>query len=121
MQVQIRNGNEVLNSNHIEPDNFIYMSNLDSTELKVNHLGLYLKTAICERNPNVDAELVEKSIEKIDLSIFVNGICEGNNSVKTLLAKNVTYQLARLDVQVPFSQVYGFLNISKNISNSTIQ
>jgi hypothetical protein len=121
MQVQIRNGNQLLNPNHIEPDNFIFMSNLDSTELKVNHLGLYLKTAICENNLNVDVELVEKAIEGIDLSIFVNGICEGNNSVKTLLAKNVTYQLARCNVQVPFSQIYGFLDISKSITNSTIQ
>lgn len=113
MKIEAMRGNITARSNHIEPDSFINMRELDSIELKVNHLSLYIKTCIYEEMPAVDIKSVDMAINNINIGIFINGICEENNSVKTLLSKNIVYELARFEIELPFSVVYSFLTVSK--------
>lgn len=120
MQVSAMIGSSPLNPKLIEPDTFIIMRELDSPALKVNHLSLYLKAAICQMYPSAEVDSIDKSIDAIDLLIFVNGICEENNSVRTLLSKNIVYQLTKQGIEIPFSNIYGILNISKSTDTQTI-
>jgi hypothetical protein len=91
------------------------MRELDNVDLKVNHLKLYLKTSLIELYPNNDIELINAAIDRIDLSIFVRGICEGNSSIKILLSKNVVFELARVGISIPLSKISSLLNISREI------
>lgn len=113
-------GSRILNPKPIEPDEFIIMKELDSPALKVNHLSLYLKSTICALLPDQDVKKIDYAIDQIDLYIFVNGICEGNNSVRTLLAKNVVYHLAKENIIIEFSKIYPILGISKNKEAQTV-
>ena len=113
MEIAITLGNKPLIDRRIEPDTYITMSELGTLELKANHLGLYLKTCICEDYSSVSVIVIDKAIDGIDLSSFINGICEENNSIRTLLAKNVVFELSKYEIEIPFSKIYGYLNISK--------
>jgi len=119
MIVQTMLGEALLNPAYINPDSFIIMKELDNLDLKVNHLSLYLKTSICEYDSNVIIEKISSAIDRINLSIFINGICEDNVSIRTLLAKNVVFEMSKEGIQIPFSIIYSFLNISKNNTNQT--
>lgn len=118
MKVDIYNGNVLINPDFVDPDSFIIMKELDNMDLKVNHLKLYIKTNILAMNNTLLVNDVDKAIDRIQLDIFVNGICEGNNSIRTLLAKNIVFELVKVGIEIPFSSIYAILGINIKSNNN---
>lgn len=110
MNVITQIGSTVISKPNINQDSFISLRELDSVYLKVNYISLYLKTRIHDLNSELDLLSINNAINNIDLSIFVKGICDGNNQVIILLSKNVIYELSKFGIIVPYASIYDMLS-----------
>lgn len=119
MEVQVLRSGSIVNGN-IENDSFISMKELGSMQLKVNHLSIFIKKAIIsmifgnsdkERNEVI---AIDSAINNINLELFINGVSEGNSSVRHLLTDNILYELMKHGVihnSINFDSIYNILGV----------
>jgi hypothetical protein len=120
MDIQVTMKGSVLNKDSKNSEDFISMKELDSAELKINHLGLYLKTNILSIDDTLSIEDVNTAIDRVNLALFINGICEGNASIRTLLTNNIVYELSRVGIiNISVSNISKILYIEKSKSNNS--